>query len=277
MTHYLNSLKRSRWPRYLLMLSLASLLSLTIAQVRLESDLVLDLTVAAGGSYDGTLTLRNTGEEPATVSIYLSDYMYDAEGASHYPDPGTLPRSNAAWLELPQSSITVPAGQVINVTYRINVPDDSAIEGTYWSLLFVEPAPANVPTAANSDAPAFTLKQVVRYGVQVTTTVESSGEAVLSFVNPNLQQSESGTILQVDLENQGERFLNPMFRVELYDQNGVQTGSFEGRKRRLLPGTSIRQQFEFDALEAGTYTAIVIADAGGNDIFGSRYSIQVTP
>lgn len=63
--------------------------------------------------------------------------------------------------------------------------------------------------------------------------------------------------------------------LELHDKSGTQVDRFGDQQRRLFPGTSVRQDFELGSLPPGEYTAVVIADAGGEDVFGTRYTLNV--
>ncbi len=81
--------------------------------------------------------------------------------------------------------------------------------------------------------------------------------------------------LQVSLKNTGERLLNPSLSLELYDKSGTQVDRFEAQAERIFPGTSVRQDFELGNLSPGEYTAVVIADAGGEAVFGTRYTLNV--
>jgi hypothetical protein len=40
---------------------------------------------------------------------------------------------------LNQEQVRIPSGELANVYYEIRAPDDSALQGTYWSLILVEP------------------------------------------------------------------------------------------------------------------------------------------
>jgi hypothetical protein len=53
-------------------------------------------------------------------------------------------------------------------------------------------------------------------------------------------------------------------------------GRFEAGAERIFPGSSVRSQFQLGALAAGTYQALVIADAGDVGVFGARYTLEVT-
>lgn len=51
--------------------------------------------------------------------------------------------------------------------------------------------------------------------------------------------------------------------------------TFEAQAERIFPRASVRQAFDLGALTPGAYTAVVIADAGGEAVFGTRYTLEV--
>ncbi len=111
----------------------------------------------------------------------------------------------------------------------------------------------------------------------MVTTLGDSGESQLSFENPHFERPQDGAAaqLQVSLRNTGERLLQPEAQLELYDQSGAQVSRLDARVDRIFPDTSVRQTFDLGTLAPGDYTAVVIVDAGGEDVFGTRYTLNV--
>jgi hypothetical protein len=63
--------------------------------------------------------------------------------------------------------------------------------------------------------------------------------------------------------------LRPQVFTELFTGDGASYGRFTGEKFRLYPTTSRRFSIDVTRAPAGTYKAVVIADCGENDLFGS--------
>jgi hypothetical protein len=252
------------------------------AAVQIASPSVQAHTAAPGQSYQGTIELANPGDVPQAVRLYQTDYLYDAEGHSYFDPPGTVGRSNAAWIEIGSQTVTVPAGGRRTVVYRVDVPDDKTLEGTYWSLIMVELLPPELPatpTPGGQDDGKFSvsLRTVVRYAIQIVTEIGKTGQPVPQLKNPRLVLTEDGAQhqFQVDIANNGSRWFRPRVWMEVYDRNGSLVGRFEGGERRLYPGTSVRQRINLGALPAGEYTAILILDGGDSEVFGARYTLTV--
>lgn len=255
---------------------------LLFAQVSVLGELTRIHEVSPGGEFEGVIRLRNTGKEPAQVRVYLRDYTFDAEGTTGYLDPGILERSNAGWITLSATGLVLPEGEASDIRYVINVPTGGTLSGTYWSILMVEGIPEEVEEEDDAD-PLITIREVMRYGVQMVTTFSadgegSEGEGVLQLSNAAIRRPEEPgqpRYFSIDIENRGSRWLKGEVSLEIYDQSGSHAASVSGGSFRTYPGTSVRRQFPIDELKPGTYKALLIADCGGSDLFGGNYTLQI--
>jgi len=68
--------------------------------------------------------------------------------------------------------------------------------------------------------------------------------------------------------------MRPDVYVELFSEQGVSVGKFPGVKYRTYPGTSVRQSIDISSVAKGTYKALIVVDAGGDDVFGVQYTIK---
>ena len=231
---------------------------------------------AAGDSYSGAIVLMNSGDGPREMRIYQRDYVYVAGGQKHYGEPGEHPRSNASWLTVAPTRITVAPGLRTEVSYTARVPDDPVLRGTYWSMILVEEVPKDVEEKVEEESEGIrlTVRHVIRYAVQIVTNI-GTGVSQLKFRSPRLIKSEAGRRLQVDIENTGEHVLTASVYADFYDEQGQYVGRREGAIVRLYPTTSSRSAFDVNDLETGTYKALVIADAGEDNVFGARYTLRV--
>jgi len=241
------------------------------AQIAVVGSTVEEHTAAPGQSYEGTILIRNTTTQPQSVRIYKSDYLFYANGTSHFDDAGTTPRSNANWVKPSASSVVVPPMGELTVGYTISVPANDTLRGTYWSAMMVEGAPTAPPPAA---AKQVGIGAVVRYAVQLATHLPKTGSRKVVFSNQALSTDSTGNrVVEMDVMNAGERGYRPNLWIELYDAAGVLRGRREQQRGLLYPGTSLKQRFVFDALPAGTYKAVVFADSGDDAVFATQYKL----
>ncbi|MCO6441399.1 MAG: hypothetical protein J5I81_10000 [Nitrococcus mobilis] len=245
------------------------------AGIKVDGSLTHELRVHPGETSRRVVTVRNTGSIPTEVKVYRRDYHFNADGRNDYGEPGKLPRSNADWLQLNREQMRIPAGGAANVYYEIQVPNDPALHGTYWSMILVEPVAAREAVAQDLEPGETQLSQVIRYGIQIVTHIRDSGQADLVFENPRLVKETNHRLFIVDLKNRGTRWIRPRLYMELHDLQGGTMQKVEGSQQRLYPNTSVRSQFDLSALPPGEYRALIIADGGGDALFGTQIDLSL--
>jgi hypothetical protein len=248
----------------------------SLAKVSVASGLSYEKIAQAGSLYHGVIHLRNTDKEPQEVKVYQTDYLFSYDGKSIHGEPGMDPRSNAGWITFSPSRLTIPPLGTSQVNYTVQVPDDSALVGTYWSMIMVEGVASSSPESSNPQKDRMTvgLTQIIRYGLQIVTSIGDTGTRQLKFVNTKLLKTDDGRVLQIDIENTGERWLRASVWAELYNEKGVSIGKFTGGKARLYSTTSARFKIDLSQAPEGKYKALVVADCGNDDMFGATYTFE---
>jgi hypothetical protein len=74
--------------------------------------------------------------------------------------------------------------------------------------------------------------------------------------------------------NVGQRLVVPTSWVELYDQAGRRVGRYDGEKKRIYPGTSVRLRIPLRVIPGGKYKALVVLDNGEQNVFGAKYDLE---
>ncbi|WP_420456199.1 hypothetical protein [Rubrivirga sp.] len=262
---------------------LAALLVLALAgsaqaQISVRSALSDDREVSAGTVYRGEVTVANETATAQQAKVYLRDYSFQADGTNVYGEPGTSARSNAAWVRFGPAVVTLAPGETRAVQYAVTVPAD-APAGSSWSLLMVESVPPDAPESTLGDAPAaprYGVRPVMRYGVQLATHVRGDAPVEVTFSGAELVRDEAGARgLRVDVANTGGRMVRPEVWAELFDAAGTSHGRVEGARSRIYPGTSVRQRIRLGDLPPGTYRALVVVDAGADDVYGAEYVLDL--
>ncbi|HET7552516.1 MAG TPA: hypothetical protein VFK04_14595 [Gemmatimonadaceae bacterium] len=265
----------------LLVPAMAAVSSKTAAQISISSPSVMEQGASPGESYSGTVLLRNRSAEMQEAKIYQTDYLTFADGTTSYGEAGSTPRSNARWITIQPTYVTVPPHQTIEARYTVRVPAASAspLAGSYWSMIMVEGIPKG---SAESRVAAGAQRKVqvgivtrLRYAVQIVTNIGTTGSRKVQFANPKTIATGNGKELQFDLVNTGERAYAPRISLELYTEAGEQAAVRTTTRELTYPGTSLRQSFDLGGLAAGRYRALVVVDAGGDDVFGAQFTIAL--
>jgi hypothetical protein len=247
------------------------------AQVGIVNGLTQEKICAPGETFASYVRLKNNGPKDETVKIYQTDYSFTADGQSFYDAPGRLVRSNAAWISVNSKQVTIPGSGTIDVKYTCKTPADPNLVGTYWSIVMFEVLP---PAQRSKTDPArkeivFGVNQVMRYGVQIVTHFGETGKRSLRFLKTELIEDKSQKVLQVDVENNGERWLRPFSYVEFYTEKGETAGKIEGERVRVFPGTSARFRFDLSPLQAGSYNALIVFDNKDVSVFAAQVKLKI--
>jgi hypothetical protein len=246
----------------------------SVAQIAVVGSTVEERTATPGESYVGTIVVRNQSQTDQPVRIYQTDYLFFADGTSHFSDPATTSRSNAAWITPTVRSLLVPPQSEMTVTYTVKVPTSDSLRGTYWSVVMVEGAP-NEAGRSSGGRPQVGVGSVMRYAVQVATHLQASGSRKVEFANSKfLTNPDSTQSFELDVQNVGERAYRPALWIEVLDAAGELKATARQERGLLYPGTSLKQVFPLGKLAPGTYRAMVFADSGEDAVFLSTFTIR---
>lgn len=242
------------------------------AQIAVVGSTVEEHTASPGQRYEGTILVRNLTTQPQPVRVYQTDYRFLANGTSHFENPSSSQRSNASWVKPSASSMVIPPSGEVTLGYSITVPTSDSLRGTYWSTIMVEGAETAPPATANKQVG---IGAIVRYAVQVATHLPAAASRKVAFSSPTTLTDTTGArLLELDVQNDGERGYRPNLWVELYDAAGVLKGRVEQQRGLLYPGSSLKQRFVFGKLAAGNYKAVVFADTGDDAVFATQFKLE---
>lgn len=242
------------------------------ASILITNGLTHEFSVNPGGKSGGTVHLLNNSDQPRTVRLFQTDYKFTYTGESSYDQPGTSDRSNAGWITISQSFVTLQAREERQVAFGLTVPEKTGLIGTYWSVIMVEGVPDLNPDAASA---GIRINTVLRYAVQIVTHIGDSGERNLVFRDLSVVEEDGEVLLAVILENQGERGLRPFLSLELIDEYGHSLGLRRTDPKRIYPGTSLTYTIPLDGVNPGNYMGVLIADGDDDYVFGTNLSLEL--
>jgi len=170
----------------------------------------------------------------------------------------------------------VPPGATVPVNFTVTVPSDSVLAGSYWSMVMVEAIAAGAPDSRTPNARVQVgLGITTRYGTQIATHIGSSGVSRLAFDSLTATTTDSGSRgLRFDFINTGERANRFVLSLELYNDAGELVKQATQSRGLLYPGTSARQVFDVGTVPHGKYTAVLVADGGGDRVFGGQFKVD---
>ncbi|MBU2691265.1 MAG: hypothetical protein KJ970_10070 [Candidatus Eisenbacteria bacterium] len=241
--------------------------------ISVDGPLAYDVQSRPGQTHHGVIIIQNNSEEYQEIIAYQRDYLFYADGSNLYGEPGSEERSNGDWITFAPPQFTIQPEGSQPIAWTMTVPEGKDLRGSYWSLLMVEPIAHY--SRQNPQNGELLLTSVVRYGIQLTTTVGVDGRYDLLFNSLDAVWGDSDARIQLDVENTGEVKLVPSVWVEIFNWDGVSQGRFQGGQKRIYPECSARFSVGIPKLPDGRYTALIVADNGDDHVFGSKLELQI--
>jgi len=249
-----------------------------LAAVAIVSNMTQDKQAKPGELYKGSITVKNNGTEPEAIRVYQTDYMSYSNGTTNYGEPaGKMQRSNANWITFSPKTVSVGPDARVNINYEVKVPDDKTLAGSYWSVVMVEQVPKPLKDTEMKKQ-TVGLQLLLRYAVQIITDIDDTGLIKINFLNPRVAQKKDGKGFNffIEIENTGERQLVPEVSTEFFDmKQGKSAGKFTTSKNRSFPTGSTKYTFDLGDIPAGKYKVQVLADCGGENLFGGEYNLDL--
>lgn len=241
--------------------------------------LIRQKTVQPGESYEGIILIKNNDDKVAEVKVYKRDYLFYCDGRNVYGDPGSVERSNSQWISLSPSFLTIPPKETGQVYYTVSVPKNPDLKGTYWSLIMIEPVliSSEESIIEEKGKTKIGIKAIIRYAIQIVTNIGETGERKIRFLDKKLVDKDNKKILQLDIENIGERKLSPFVWAEVYNKDGINIGRFDSESGKLgiYPGCSVRHNINLSGIPEGKYEVLIVVDNGDEYVFGAQYKIDI--
>jgi hypothetical protein len=177
-----------------------------------------------------------------------------------------------AFTLLPHESRQVP--------FAITVPADA--DGTYFGVLLVTPEGEErvgvVDGASLGEPPSLTIREVVRYAVEVVVDVLGTAAVSIAFDHPAIEEAISGPpTFTLTAHNGGGRWAAAVdYRFDLFDaESGTLLASTRQARGRLYPGAGHRLALPLLDLAPGAYQLLVVADADTDVVFATFYPLAV--
>jgi len=260
----------------LLILLAVSTLSTANAQahsglVQVVGALTRDVRAKPGETVAQTITVQNTGSEPAYVDIYFQDMAFGQDGRARLSDE-THPRSGTSWMTGPEEPILVPGGQTIAIPFQVTVPGDAS--GSYWAGVIVRPEGVVGQSWNINDRTNVPVRVIAQYAGVVFVDVDGSGQNSIVFEAATVAESDSGPVVELQVRNEGDRADLFTVRAQFMSDAGELVHE-EAFRARLVGGHERTLVIPLGDTPPGEYTMIVTADADQPQLFARQYRVRI--
>lgn len=202
------------------------------------SPLRSELTILPGTSFDGTLTLTNSGKQSVSVSLnaeafsvtnQVYDYSFDESG------------KGADWTSFSQKTLDIASGKSATVSYKVSVPIDAEVGGRYISLFA-----SSSPTTSDNGVTSVNRVASLLY-ITVAGDITQTGK-ILTFNSPLV--SFSNPTWTATIQNNGSAHFHSLYDVQVKSLfGGITLGSSQGDSL-ILPSSVRLLSQEMSGLDA---------------------------
>lgn len=260
--------------KYFFILLLVCVAHISNANIVVLNGLTHSYSVEHGSIHSGQITIQNTSKEIRNIKVYINDYAYNANGEIFYGELGTSDRSNGSWIDLKANMISLKPNEKYELFYEILVPESTVFDGSYWSVIMIEPADDVEP---NNDKSGINVQTVIRYAIQIVTTVQNlDSKSAITFANPEIQMNNGKRYLVCDIINDGDLFHKVSSSIDLFNaESGEEIGKINGNTVSLLPGLSKKISIDLTTLKKGSYQVVLLADCGEDNLYGLNIELNI--
>lgn len=234
------------------------------------------LTIAPGSYDGGEVKVENNGNDPASVKVYLEDWVYKVQdGGKEFIPKGTTPLSCSNWITFYPADFTVPVGGTQMVRYTVTVPQDA--KGGYYSVMFFETGGGDMEKL-DEQGNTMTVKVLNRLGalfyVEPQGTIQKTAELKNLVISQNLNRLN----VSADLINTGNTDIAASGTFDVMDAQGFvyARGAFEDAYTLPKDKATIRSVVNSTNLKAGDYDILITLDFqnNGNLIKEAKFSVE---
>lgn len=250
------------------------------AQVALLTRLIQDAVVAPGEVHAGHIALRNQGTASETVTLHQADFATQCDGGRKFDRPaGRRSRSNAPWISLERDRVTIDPGTTVRIGYSVRVPTQGGLDGSYWSVIVASVVPRTteplVTKPRNPKEFVFTFSPKFSYASLILTHVGVPKAGDLEIQDRQVIQTKEQRCLRLGVATTGSYVTEAKIWADLFGLDGSSQGRIKGQNARAYPGDCANFDLDLSTVPAGTYKAQVVLDAGGDQVFGATYDLEL--
>lgn len=222
------------------------------------------LTIDAGATATGKVTVVNSGTSNETVIVYSRPYSVKSEGYQPDYDSKTNNTDVYQWIRFAKTTYSLQPGQKVDVAYVVQVPRGAA-PGGHYGVIFVE----TQPEADAGDA----VVRKKRVGTIVLATIagDTSQKGKVLSTDATFWQTRPPLMVSSRIESTGNTDFQAVTRIKVTDLfGGVKYEA--ARDYTVYPGTVRRIELTWDnAPWFGVFKADQTIEVLGQQTQASHY------
>jgi len=188
------------------------------------SPLRSELTITPGTSFDGSITLTNSGKDPLVVTLDAEAFSVTDQVYDYSFDPAG---TGVDWVSFSNNSIHIQPGGASTIRYKVAVPISAEPGGRYLTIL------ASSDPTTNTDGVTSINRVATLLYITIAGDVTRTGK-VLTFDSPILTAGDA--TWTATLQNGGTTHFHSIYNVTVRPVFGNMLSSSEADSL-ILPST----------------------------------------
>lgn len=226
------------------------------------------LSIAPGSQEFGEVIFKNTSSQAIFMRVYLEDWFYapGGDGSKSFVPAATTSRSCSPWISFSPEEFNIPPKGEQRVSYKVNVPQNSALDGGYYAVLFFESKVGELtPTKELAGAG---LNLVVRVGALFYVEIKGTAKrtSVINNLKLKKESSPNRLLIEADFCNSGNVDIATAGTFHIIDRQGMVYARGEFNPLYAFPEDKAKLTGSWDTwknpIPKGSYDIVLTVDLG---------------
>jgi len=245
----------------LLLLFIYFLASFLRADLIVQDELIKVYQLAFDETVTGSIRLHNSSYDPIRIIVSQADFSSLGKDEYAYTEPGKNTRSNAQWISCSNFFMIAPR-TTEQYQFTIHAPKRNDLQGSYWSILFLEEEATKDLTNISS------IEVSYRYEFHIISSIINTGEPIVRMESVEKKTDH----VSIGLENTGSLWIDSTATIDIYNATARFMGSYIDDSVRIYPGFSKTLRINIPEFPPDEYYAIITINCGNNYIYGHQLS-----
>lgn len=219
-----------------------------------------------GSTLVQNVIISNGSSKPIAFNTRISDWYRNETGVKIYTDANTLPKSNSAWLSIPEALFTVDAGATRTIPITLEIPEDASATDVSNSMLFFSQIGQQADNYQGGTG--IGLQVLFEFGLHIYNTPPTNQTQSLEFTAiEDLGIINQGNVayhrIGVKVKNEGNTISDSTVEMELTDKNTGEEIKLNPISISMLPDAEQLIYFDLPSDTKGSYSGVSIIKMGG--------------
>jgi hypothetical protein len=232
--------------------------NLTYSSVVVTNGLTHIYSGISGTQIQGEIILLNNSDEEQTVNFSLNDAIFSCTENRTFSTTQSHIKSSLKWFEGSLMDKVLNPREQYTYKFVINIPQDQALRGTFWSMLMVDIAK---PIKREKLTQNIGLNTKMRYAIALITNVNSLDDVSLDFQKVDIDKTTGNKNLTIKIANQHLFIEGVKLSLEVYDDEGKNVFEKTTIRGLVFPGFCKDYIIDITELPKGNYTCLLVADS----------------